>query len=206
MLKGLDKKDINLDFYANELVKNKELINGFLDGLVSKDDSFRENCFNVLNLVSEKNPDFLYPHWDFFVSYLRSNNHFHKTAAIIILSNLVSVDKQKKFDNIFDEFYDNLKSEKTMMPMHLLKRTYMIVKSKPYLEDRITDILLNIDHIHTGKQIELVKSAVNESFSEFFNLSKNKEKIIRFVEKQIDSESLKTKKVAKDFLEKYLEK
>ena len=90
--------------------------------------------------------------------------------------------------------------------MYLLKNTGKIVNFKPNLEEKITNIFLNIDSIHPGKQIELIKSAVIESFSEFFNKSKNKEKIIDFVENQLNSKSPKTKKLAKEFLEKYSEK
>lgn len=206
MISGLNKKDIDVDYYVNELLKNKNLTSEYLDGLLLKHSAYVENCFKVLDIISEKNPEFLYPHWDFFINHMRSANNYHKTHAIIIISNLTAIDKQKKFESVFDEFYDNLKSNKTIVPMYLLKYSSRIVNNKPYLEDRITNILLNIDQIHPGKQIELVKSAVIESFSEFFTKSKNKEKIINFVEKQLKTTSPKTKKIAKDFLNKYLEK
>ena len=193
MLKGLDKKDINIDLHANEIIKNKDLIPEYLDGLFSKNEIYYHNCFNVLNAISEKKPDFLYPHWDFFANHLKSSNHFHKTAAIIIIANLTSVDKQNKFERIFDEFYDNLKSEKTITPIYLMKFSGRIVNFKPNLEEKITKILLNVESLHSGKQIELVKSAVIESFSEFFYKAKNKNEIISFVEKQLDSESPKTR-------------
>ena len=183
MLKGLDKKDINFDLYATELIKNEDLIPEYLEGLSSKNDTYHHNCFNVLNAVSEKKPELLYPHWDFFVNHMRSNNDFHKTAAILLIANLTSADKQNKFEDIFDEFYDNLKSEKTVVPIYLMKSSGKIVDFKPNLEDRITNILLNVESIHPGKHIELVKSAVIESFSEFFSKSKNKDKIINFVKK-----------------------
>jgi hypothetical protein len=79
------------------------------------------------------------------------------------------------------------------------------VKNKPKLEDKITDILLHIEQIHPGKQIELVKAAVIESLSEIFIISKNKKKIIRFVKNQLDSSSPKTKKIAQNFLKEYVE-
>lgn len=205
MIDGLDKKDVNFDLYANELFKNQNLLSEYFEGLTSKNQIYMENCFNILKAISEKNPDFLYPHWDFFVNYMRSNNNYHKSAAVIIISNLTSVDKQKRFEIIFDEFYGILKSEKTIVPMYLLKYSGKIVNFKPDLEDRITNILLDIDSIHHGKQIELVKSAAIECFSEFFSKAKNKEKIINFVEKQLNSESPKTRKIAKDFIEKYVE-
>ena len=86
MLTGLDKKDVDFNIYVNELLNNKNLTSEYLDGLSSKNQTYMENCFKVLNIISEKNPDFLYPHWDFFVNHLKSSNHFHKTAAIIIIA------------------------------------------------------------------------------------------------------------------------
>lgn len=206
MINGLDKKDVDIGFYVNELLNNKNLLTEYLDALSLKHQVYVENCFKVLNIISEKYPNFLYPHWDFFVNHLRSENNYHIVEAIIILANLTAVDKQNKFDCIFDEFFDNLKSKKTIVPMYLLKYSSNIVNSKPELEERVTNILLDIEKIHDGKQIELVKSAVIESFCEFFNESKNKKKIIDFVKKQIDSPSPKTKKTAKEFIRIYMEK
>jgi hypothetical protein len=206
MIEGLDKKDADIDFYVNELLNNENLILEYLDALKLKHQVYVENCFMVLNIISEKNPDFLYFHWDFFVNHMRSKNNYHIAEAIIILSNLTSVDRQNKFELIFDEFFNLLKSDKTIVPMYLLKNSSKIVNSKPHLEEKISDILLDIEHIHPGKQIELVKSAVIESFTDFFSVSKNKDKIINFVKEQLNSPSPKTKKTAKDFLNKHLEK
>jgi hypothetical protein len=203
MIDGLDSKDANINFYVNELQNNKNLISEYLDALTLKHQIYVENCFKVLNIISENSPDFLYPHWDFFVNHMRSENNYHITHAIIIISNLTAVDVQKKFEDILDEFFDNLKSDKTIVPMYLLKYSSIIVNYKPYLEDKITNILIDIEKIHPGKQIELIKSAVIESFSTYFNESKNKEKIIDFVKKQINSPSPKTKKTAKEFLIRY---
>jgi len=205
MIDGLDKKDANIDLYVNELLKNKNLISEYLDGLTFKHQVYVENCFKVLNIVSMNNPYFLYPHWDFFVNHMKSENNYHITEAIIIIANLTAVDQQKKFEIIFDEFFEKLKTDKTIVPIYLLKYSSRIVNHKPELEDRITNILLDIEQIHPGKQIELVKSAVIESFSEYFNESKNKEKIMDFVKKQLYSSSPKTKKTAKEFLDKYFE-
>jgi len=157
-------------------------------------------------IISEKNPEFLYPYWDYFVKYLRSSNHYHKTGAIIIIANLTKIDTEKRFDSLFDEYYENLKSDKTVVPIYLMKVSGRIINYKPYLRDRITNILLNVESIHPGKQIELVKCAVIESFSEFFESVKNKDKLLNFVEKQVNSSSPKTKKTAKEFLKKFMEK
>jgi len=206
MLNGLENKDINPETYAEKLVNNKDSISEYLDGLLSKNETYRYNCFKVLNIVSIKKPNLLYPYWDFFENHLKSNNHYHKIVAIIIIANLTAVDKKGCFERFFDEYYSCLKSEKTITPIYIIKSSGKIVNFKPNLEDKITNILLNVESIYLGKQIELVKSAVIESFSEFFTKSKNKAEIVGFVERQLDSESPKTRKNAKEFLKKFVEK
>jgi hypothetical protein len=206
MIPDLQNKNINPKTYAEKIIKKPELINQYLEGLLSKNETYRYNCFKVLYIFSEKNPDVLYPYWDFFENQLRSKNNYHKMSAVLIIGNLISVDIEKKFERFFDEFYGYLKSEKTITSIYIVKSSGKIASSKPHLIDKITKILLNIEKIHKGKQIELVKAAAIESFSEFFKLIKNKKAIIDFVKNQKNSTSPKTRKIAKDFLKKYGEK
>lgn len=203
MISGLQSKDINPKDYAEKLIYNSDLISLYLDGLLSKNETYRYNCFKVLNLVSEKKPELLYPHWNFFVNHLNSVNNYHKMSAVIIIANITAVDKKQRFENIFDDFFGNLKSKKTIVTIYIVKSSSKIINYKPNLEKKITDLLINIENIHTGKQIELVKSAVIESFSEIFNKSSKKDEIFSFVRNQFDSTSPKTKKAAKEFLNKW---
>lgn len=200
MLYGLEKKDIDLDVYVKELYEKPVLINQYLEGLLSKNETYRYNCFKILYIISEKKPNMLYPHWDFFIHLLKSENDYHKMSAVLIIANLIKVDRDDRFVKIFDLFYKNLKSKKTIVPIYIVKSSGKIVNFKPKLEEKITNLLLNIEKIYPGEQIELIKSAVIESFSEFINKVKNKEKIIFFVKKQLNSKSPKTRKNAKLFL------
>ena len=63
--------------------------------------------------------------------------------------------------------------------------------------------MLNIEKIHPGKQVELVKAAVIESLSDFYKNAEKKHEIIGFVKKQLDSESPKTRKTAREFINKW---
>ena len=203
MIYELENKDINSNMFAKKIIENPDLIYQYLDGLVSKNETYRYNCFKVLYIISENKPDLLYPHWNFFVNHLRSDNNYHKMSAVLIIANLTSVDTENRFEDVFDEFFENLKSKKTIVPIYIVKSSGKIVNHKPDFEGKITDLLLNIENIHLGKQIELVKSAVIESFSEFYENAEKKDEILRFVKNQIDSDSPKTRKSAKEFLIKY---
>jgi hypothetical protein len=203
MIPELQKKDIDPKEYAEKIIKKPDLIKQYLDGLLSKNETYRYNCFKVIFIVLEESPDILYPYWEFFENHLRSKNNYHKMSAVLIIANLTSVDKEKKFEKLFDEFYGYLKSKKTITSIYIVKSSGKIAKSKPHLMNKITKILLNIEKIHPGKQIELVKSAVIESFSDYFEKIENKKEVITFVKKQTNSDSPKTRKIAKDFLNKY---
>ena len=104
-LSELNKKDINPNVFTEKIIKNHDLIKQYLEGLLSKNETYRYNCFKVLYDVSEKKPDLLYHHWNFFVNQLRSNNNYHKMSAVLIIANLASVDKENRFENIFNEFF-----------------------------------------------------------------------------------------------------
>jgi hypothetical protein len=203
MLSGLEYRDIDLNIYVKKIYEKPDLINQYIQGLLSKNETYRYNCFKVLYLISEKKPEILYSHWDFFVNHLKSQNDYHKMSAVLIITNLISVDTTNRFEKILDIFYENLHSKKTIVPIYIIKSFGKIVNLKPKLEKKITDLLLNIEKIYLGKQIELIKSAAIESFSEFFHKTKNKQKIIIFVKKQLNSESPKTKKTAKEFLSRW---
>jgi hypothetical protein len=203
MIYGLQSKEIDPYPYAEKLIINSELISQYLDGLLSKNETYRYNCFKVLNVVSEKKPELLYPYWNFFINHLNSDNNYHQMSAVIIIANIIAVDKEQRFEDIFDSFYENLKSEKTIVPIYIIKTSGKIIKYKPHLKGKITDLLINIEKIHPGKQIELVKSAVIESFSEIFKNSSKKDEIMSFVKNQLNSTSPKTKKAAKEFLCKW---
>ena len=200
MISELLKKDINPEIYANKLIENPDKINQYLDGLLSKNETYRYNCFKVINIVSEKKPDVIYPHWDFFKNHLKSDNNYHKMSAVTILANLTSVDKEDRFKKIFNEYFENIKSEKTIVPIYVVRSSGKIASFKPEFEDKIIELLLNIEDIYPGKQIELLKSAVIESFSELYDKAKKKNKIVSFVKRQLKSDSPKTRKVAREFI------
>jgi len=203
MISELLKKDINPEKHANKLIESPNEISQYLDGLLSKNETYRYNCFKVINIVSEKKPDVIYPHWDFFKNHLKSDNNYHKMSAVTILANLTAVDKEYRFKEIFNEYFGNLKSEKTIVPIYVVKSSGKIASFKPEFKDKIIELLLDIENIYSGKQIELLKSAVIESFSELYDKAQKKNKIVSFVKKQLKSESPKTRKAAREFINKW---
>jgi hypothetical protein len=204
MLPELKDKNADIESVTKKALGDKKLLSELLDGLKSKDETFRYNCHKVLMLISKTNGEILYPSWDYFVELLNSNNSYHKMSAVHLLTNLVKVDLEDRFQKIFDSYYSLLDDKSVIVAIYVAQNSAQIIKAKSHLENRITSILLNIDKTHhpAGRK-ELVKAGAIEAFMEYFPDSSNKTKIIEFVMKQQDSESPKTRKIAKAFLKKW---
>lgn len=204
ILSDLTDKKISVEQAALNAIKNDEVLSELLEGILSKKDETRFNRHQVLLHISENNPEILYSKWDYLSSLLTSDNHFHRYIAINLLANLVKIDTENKFDADFDRFFDNISGEKTMVAGQAAMNAGKIAKAKPNLQAKITNMLLNIDQVHQGKQTELMKAHAIAAFSYYFNKSHDKEKIIAFVNKQLKSESPRARKAAKEFLIKWV--
>jgi hypothetical protein len=174
-----------------------------LEGVLSKKDEIRSNSFKILMHVSEEQPKVLYPKWDYLADLLDSDNHYQRFISINILANLAAVDIKNKFEKIFDKYFSNIGGYRTMVAGQAALNSGKIAKVKPNLQTNITNRLLNIDKTHRGKQIDLIKAYVIEAFSEYFEESSDKKKILDFVKAQLESKSPKTKKLANEFLKKW---
>jgi len=199
-----EKKGEHLDKVIEKSVADEIILKEILKGLISKNETFRYNCFKVLFQISKTQPLLLYPEWDYFLDLLGSPNSYHRMSAINILSNLTRVDTEKKFDLIFNQYFHHLDDQSMIVARYLSGNAGKIVRAKPYLQTKITKKLLDIDNTHheEGRK-DLIKHDIIQSFSEFFKGITEKERIFTFVEKQLDCSSPKTRKAAKDFLKRF---
>ena len=210
MLKGgfsvskydLDKKDADIKKLVEKALNDKVLLHELLKGAVSKDNTTRSNSFNALQIISAEKPEILYSHWEYFHNMLMSKNNYHKYIAIYILADLTRVDNENKFEDIFEEYYGILAGDKIMTASHVALNSSKIALNKPELQSKILDRLLDIDNIHQGKQNELLKSYVIEALRKMYPEIKDKDRVAKFIEAQLDSSSPKTRDLAACFLDK----
>jgi hypothetical protein len=204
MLSEMSDKNVNIEMVAEQALQDEKLLSELLDGLKSKKETFRYNCFKVLNLISKEHGDALYPRWDAFVEQLNSDNTYWKLSGLQIIANLTGVDAENKFEKIFDNYYQLLDDRSMITAIYIASNSGKIVRAKPQLETMITSRLLNIDETHhePGRK-DLIKSGIIEAFNEYYEEANNKREIIEFVRQQLSSKSPKTRKIAKEFLGKW---
>jgi hypothetical protein len=204
ILADLADKELDVEGVAGTVLENEKTLSELLEGVQSRQDTIRYNSFKVLMLLSEEHPELLYPNrWDFFVDLLRSDNTYHGQIGMQIIASLTKADTEKKFEELFEEYYGLLDDESVIPASHLAARSGEIARAKPELAGRITEKLLSIDETHhKPHRKELVKASAIEAFDEYFGDAEEQDKIIEFVRQQLDSESPKARKAAKRFLDK----
>ncbi len=198
----LEDKRLDIKKLSQNALSDDKIFKELLTGVQSKNNTIRSNSFRTLLLISEDNPEFLYPDWDYFLDMLLSSNNYHKYMAIYILANLTQVDEENKFNDIFDDYFAVLAGEKVMNASHVAANSPTIIKNKPELQPKIIEKLLNIDTIHQGKQKELVKAYAIEALRKIYPDAEDKEKILEFVKAQLESSSPKTRDMASCFLDR----
>jgi hypothetical protein len=201
MLTELNDKKANVEKIAQKAVLDKELITELLQGLKSRNETVRYNCSKTLMIISRERGELLYPSWAYLVEFLDSENSYQKMAAVNLLANLVKFDTENRFEQLLKNYFDLLDDKSMILGIYVASNAGKIVNSKPQLEKQITKLLLDIDNTHhSGDRKELIKAGAIEAFLQYFPLSENKEKILKFVSEQQASSSPKTRKLAKQFL------
>lgn len=191
-----------IDKVSRAALAHKEIVAELLDGLTSSDDFYRYNCFRTMLQVTEEKPGLVYPAWDRLERMLSSENSFHQNIAVCLLANLTAADKAGKFERIFKEYFDLLDSQGMILARYVAQSAGKIARNKPGLQSKITARLLAVEQ-SKQKQKELIKTDVINSFGEYFDEARDKEKILTFVTKQTRSSSPKTQKAAKAFLKEH---
>lgn len=203
----LNNKKLDVEAAAKEVMTDKQFCAELLDNLLSKNETVRYNSSKILFALTQQNPELLYDKWDDLVKHLDSDNTYHKLSAVLLLGNLTQADKDKKFEKLFDKYYSLMDDKSFITAAYIAQASGTIALSKPNLQTKITNKLINIDETHHIQQRkDLVKASIIDTFALYFAQAKNKKAILDFVESQLTSQSPKTRKKAKDFLKQFKSK
>jgi len=208
LLQKLENKTMTKQQLYKKVKQNYGLIPEILGGISSTKPAIRYGCAKVLMDLSEEEPEQLYPHMDFFIKLLESKYRILTWNALIIISNLPKVDKEKKFDSIFNKYYSYLDDEYMVTVANVVGNSGKIALAKPYLTQKITDKLLKVENISITPHLsEECKRVITEhaikTFDTFFPQIEQKGKVISFVKKHINSSRVSLRTESEKFLKKW---
>ena len=158
--------------------------------------------------LSEEQPEQLYPYMDFFITLLDSKYRILTWNAMCIIANLTKVDKQNKFDSIFEKYYTFLTDEYLVTVANVVGNSGKIALAKPHLTTQIVEKLLTVQNISTTPHLSqeckrVIAEHAIKSFDVFFPQIEQKDKVIVFVKKYLNSPRKTLRKESEEFLKKW---
>jgi hypothetical protein len=203
-------KTLTKEGLRQKVEQNFDLLPVLLKGTCSPKAAVRYGCAKVLMDLSEEYPEKLYPYMDAFIELLDSKYRILTWNAMAIIANIAKVDKEQKFNAIFDKYYSFLNNEYMVTVANVVGNSGKIALAKPHLIHRITTELLKVENIsvtpHLTEECKrvIVEKAIG-TFDLFFDKieEKEKKKVLSFVERQLDSSRRTLRTKAADFLEKW---
>jgi hypothetical protein len=208
MMNGLADKSLTKKELPQRVKRNWSMLPEVISGVSSPKAAVRYGCAKVLMDLSMENPDKLYPYMDSFIHLLDSKHRILVWNAMAITANLAKVDKDRKFDAIFDKYYSFLNDEYMVTVVNVVGNSGKIAVAKPYLIPRITQELLKVEDLSTNPHLteecrRVIAEKTIKSFDMFFDKIEAKDRVISFVGKQINSPRKSLKKEAEKFIRKW---
>jgi hypothetical protein len=204
LLDGLANKTVTKTELLKKAIEDQNLIPALIDGTSSSKASIRYGCSSVLMELSSRQPEQLYQYWNKIVELLDSNYRILIWNAMAVIANLTWVDTEKKFEGIFDKYYCNLNSEYMVTVANLVGNSATIGLAKPYLAPKIAAELLKVENLSlTPHLTEECKRVIAEhaikTFDTIFDYLEDKEQVVNFVKRQLDSPRASLKREAEKF-------
>ncbi len=210
MLPELADKTANIPHIAKRACSDASLLSEVVDGLKLKvntkspEETVRYNCYKVLMQITETKGSMLYPRWQTFVEMLNSHNSYHKMAGVQLIAGLAKSDVNNQFQKITDTYFGLLDDPSVIVAIYVASTAGKIVNAKPALEPQVTGKLLGIPRTHhTASRKALVAGGAIEAFGQYVERVADRGPILEFVAAQEQSESPKTRKLAKAFTGKW---
>ncbi len=211
LLTKLADKSLTKEALFQKVKQNFSLLPILLSGVSSQKPAVRYGCAKVLMDLSEEHPEVLYPYVDSFTELLDSKYRILTWNAMAIIANLTKVDRDKKFDLIFDKYFGFLGNEYMVTVANAVGNAGKIALAKPYLVNKITEELLRVENIQLTEHLteecrRVIAEHAIRSFDLFFSKiedEKKKRKVLQFVERQLNSSRKSLRSEAAAFLSKW---
>ena len=164
----------------------------------------------AIRILSERQPDKIYPYFGDVANWLQDANSFVKWDGILTLANLAAVDTQCRFASIYEEYFGLLRDSKMVTAANVAGNAWKVVRAVPEWESDITQRLLEVPQIvylHHGEPSaecnRVICGHVLDCFDRYFDLSKNQQAMLSFAHSQLNSSRKSVAKKAARFLQRH---
>lgn len=214
----MDKKDLlqclkeapDLEQLLTKAGNDPQFLDALFEIVRSEHSAVRYSCTKILRMLSERQPDKIYPYFDDVANWLRDSNSFVKWDGILTLANLASVDAQRRFASVYEEYFELIRDSKMVTAANAAGNAWKIVQAVPEWESDITRRLLEVPQIvylHHGEPSaecnRVMCGHVLDCFDHYFDLSNDQKSMLSFAHAQLNSSRKSVAKKAARFLKKH---
>ena len=210
VIRDLLEKQADKNEIITIVIDDPHLINELISILLETKGTLKYTSENILRAISETSPDLIYPFFAAFAELLDSENSFLKWGAIITISNLIKVDAVRQFDTILKRYFAPVQGPVLVTAANIVGNAWKIALARPDLSDMVVSQLLSVEnavYINKGSPSpecnNIIRGQAIESFNNFYDEIKDKDKVTAFVKRQRDNSRNAVKKKAEKFLRKY---
>ena len=206
MIERIAEVDFNVDEFVELAIRDANAREEIVKQMITNPKIMvYYHCYYVVSKASQKQPELFYEYWDDIARLIHHENSYHRDFAITVLGNLTKVDRENRFAEIEDDYFELIKDEKFMTGNCWVQNSIKIYTHKDELRGKIIALLLDIDNRcdYTEKQIGVMKCDVLEIFDEIYDEVQAKDKIDEFIRTEVNCISPKTRKKAKELVRKY---
>jgi len=203
--KGLAEKTITAEEIAGRTIAKPELVQIMVAGMAESKAEVKYGCAKVLRIVSDKEPELLYPHFDLFAKMLQNPNNIFQWQAIYVLARLAGVDEDGKFEAVLDDYFTQVEGPVMVTAANAINHSALIVRGQPRLADQV------VKHIFRGELGIYEESDCHEivcgtALKTFYKIRKwvsDPEPLYQFALRHLDSPRAPTAKAAEKFIARY---
>ena len=204
LLDEIGRRGSNLGGVATKVLSDPALVTQVIAGLQADTARVKFGCAKVLRIVSERQPECLYPYFGFFVQLLDHKNKILQWEASFVLSHLARVDAEDKFDAIFAKYFSPIPGPVMITAANIIGGAARIATAKLCLADRIAREVLKVSRARyqTAECRNVAIGQAIETIGQIFRLLHEKAPVVRFVKRQLKNTRDATRKKAERFLKK----
>ncbi len=206
LLKEISDADADIEKYAALVLKNEEIRMELINEMITnKYIMIYYHCYYILDKASSRNPELFYKDWKKFEKLLDHENSYHRTIGLVMLSNLITADKEKLFDKIADKYFMFINDKKITTARDCVTSTGKILRQRPGYIDEAVKLYLNMEQICEFKENQkaLLLYDMFVIFEEFYERTLYKKEINEKILENLQNKSPKTAKKARELKKKF---
>lgn len=187
------------------IIRNNKATRNLFIALESDKARVKFGALKALRQVSQLEPQLLYPHFDFFVSMLRSENSIQRWNAMLILGDLARMDRGRKMERILEDYLAPITGPRLIDAANTMRGATAVATAKPHLADKIARAILKVETANYATP-ECRNVAIGHAITcldRLVPMVADARVIPLFVTRQLDNGRPATRKKAERFLRRW---